>query len=117
MATDAHAGDTTLAPDDAFAVLGNGTRMEILRALADADDSLSFSELRDRVGVSDSGRFNYHLDKLDGHFVTDTSDGYQLQNAGKRVNKAVLSGGLRSRQRWDQRRLTTPVTYAGLRSK
>jgi len=48
-------GTSTLPPDDAFAVLGNETRMEILRALGDADGPLPFSELHDRVGTRDSG--------------------------------------------------------------
>lgn len=86
--------DTTLAPDDAFAVLGNETRMEILQTLGAADSPLPFSELRGRVGMLDSGRFNYHLDELVGHFVDRTEDGYELQRAGERVIEAVLSGAV-----------------------
>lgn len=94
MATDSHPGDSTLAPDDAFSVLGNETRMDILQTLAEADGSLSFSELRERVGVRDSGQFNYHLDKLVGHFLEDTEDGYGLRRAGSRVIEAVVSGAV-----------------------
>lgn len=94
MSTDADTGDTTLPPDEAFAVLGNETRMEILQKLAEADEPLSFSELRDRVGVSDSGQFNYHLDKLIGHFLESTSDGYELRRSGERVVESVLSGAV-----------------------
>lgn len=65
--------------------------MEILRTLGDADESLSFSKLRDRVGPRDSGQFNYHLGKLEGHFVTQTDDGYVLRRAGESVLEAVLS--------------------------
>ena len=83
-----------LAPDEAFAALGNETRMAILRTLGDADGALTFSELRDRVGMADSGQFNYHLGKLDDHFVRDTGDGYTLQRAGERVVEAVLSGAV-----------------------
>lgn len=94
MAAESDSGGPTLPPDDAFSVLGNETRMEIIQELADASDRLPFSELRDRVGVSDSGQFNYHLDKLVGHFVEDTEDGYGLRRAGERVIEAVVSGAV-----------------------
>lgn len=94
MASEADEPDTELSPDDAFAVLGNETRMEILQTLGEADDPLSFSELRDQVGVSDSGRFNYHLDQLAGHFVQHSADGYELNEPGSRVVQAVLSGAV-----------------------
>lgn len=84
----------TLAPDEAFGVLANDTRMDILRALADADGALAFSELRDRVGIRQGAQFNYHLDKLVGHFVAKTDDGYALRQAGQRVVEAVLSGAV-----------------------
>ncbi|WP_254272759.1 DUF7347 domain-containing protein [Haloarcula marina] len=39
-------------PDEAFAALSNGTRVDILRALSEADDhTATFSELRDAVVV------------------------------------------------------------------
>lgn len=85
---------TVLSPNDAFAVLGNETRMEILQTLGNADGPLSFSELRDRVGMRDSGQFNYHLDKVDGHFVSKTGDGYELRQAGRRVIQTVFSGAV-----------------------
>lgn len=92
MTFESDEGDTSaLSPDDAFAVLGNDTRMKILQTLGEADEPLRFSELRDRIGVRDSGRFNYHLDKLTGHFITETDDGYALRPAGTRVVEAVLS--------------------------
>jgi hypothetical protein len=84
----------TLSPDDAFGVLGNETRMQILRVLGEADDSLAFSALHDAVDVRDSGQFNYHLDKLKGHFVRKTGDEYVLRQAGNRVVEAVLSGAM-----------------------
>lgn len=83
-----------LSPDKAFAVLGNHTRIEILQTLADANEPLSFSELRNRVGIRDSGQFNYHLDKLDGHFIRAIDGGYVLRRAGERVVEAVLSGAV-----------------------
>lgn len=86
--------EAAIPPDDAFNVLGDETRMEILQTLGEADESLSFSELRERVGIRDSGQFNYHLDKLKGHFVQKTEAGYALERSGERVIQAVLSGAV-----------------------
>lgn len=94
MAPEGDSGDATLAPDDAFSVLGNETRMRILQTLAEADGPMSFSELFDHVGVTDSGQFNYHLDKLVGHFLRDADDGYELRRAGERVHEAIVSGAV-----------------------
>lgn len=88
----------TLAPDEAFSALANETRMAILRTLWEAIDhtadssALSFSELYDRVGAGDSGRFNYHLGKLRDHFVRRTDDGYELTDAGLQVVQTVVRG-------------------------
>ncbi|MFP9061299.1 ArsR/SmtB family transcription factor [Natrialbaceae archaeon A-chndr2] len=72
-------------PTDALEVLGNETRIAILRALADADGPLRFTDLRQRVDVRDTGRFNYHLSKLCEYFVRETADGYELGHAGTRL--------------------------------
>lgn len=94
MVTAADDSDSTLPPDDAFAVLGNETRMEILQTLGQADGPVPFTELRERVGVRHSGQFNYHLGKLTGHFIQETDDGYGLRRAGTRVIESVLSGAV-----------------------
>lgn len=87
-----------------FELLGNETRLGILLALWEAkplhpseDQSietllLSFSELRDRVGVRDSGQFNYHLEKLVGPLVHDTGDGYVIRGTGEDIIEAVIAG-------------------------
>lgn len=92
MSTEPGDETTPLSPDDAFGVLGNQTRMEILQTLSRADGPLSFSELCDRVGVSGSGQFNYHLGELTGHFVKNAENGYLLDDPGRRVIEAILSG-------------------------
>ena len=81
-----------MTPEEAFAVLGEETRLEILRALGDAEGPLSFSDLFDRVEYDDSSNFTYHLEKLVGHFVRKTDCGYELRQPGARVVEAVLSG-------------------------
>lgn len=64
----------SLVPDEAFAALGNETRMEMPRALGHADGTLSFSELYDRLDVADSGQFTNRLDKLLAHFLRKTDE-------------------------------------------
>ncbi|WP_256298312.1 ArsR/SmtB family transcription factor [Haloarchaeobius salinus] len=83
---------------DAFAALGDETRVAILEAFVEArredpeNRAMTFSELRDRTGVTDSGRFNYHLGKLRGRFVEETDEGYLLTYAGREVVGAILGG-------------------------
>ncbi len=79
-------------PEEAFALLGDDTRVAILLALADDDGPVAFSDLRDRVGVRDSGQFNYHLRKLADHFVRKTESGYELTLAGDRIVGALHAG-------------------------
>ncbi len=85
---------STLSPEEAFSLLGNETRVAIVRELGElSGESLSFSALRDRVAVADSGQFNYHLKKLVGSFVTRTEEGeYELTYAGARIVGAIHSG-------------------------
>jgi len=89
---------------DTFSLLAQETRLTILRELAaagpaDEREPVSFAELRRRVGTSDSGRFNYHLDKLQPQFVqhVDEDDGpagYRPTWAGVRVVGTALAGQL-----------------------
>lgn len=84
-------------PAEAFSLLGDPTRLAILRSLWEAQQdsdkkTVPFEVLRERVGVADSGRFNYHLGKLTNRFITQTDDGYQLRYAGTRVVGALLEG-------------------------
>jgi hypothetical protein len=83
-----------IAPAEAFAVVGNETRLSILEALWTLERPAAFSELRREVGMRDSAQFNYHLSKLTGQFVTKTDDGYDFLSPGRAVIQAVLSGTL-----------------------
>lgn len=85
---------------ETFSLLGDSTRLAILRSLWEAQKdrekkTVPFEVLRERVGVADSGRFNYHLGKLTNRFITQTNDGYQLRYAGTRVVGALLEGLMR----------------------
>lgn len=94
--------DGAAAPDRAFWLLSDETRLDILRAVWAADaDVLSFSEIRDRVGRPNSGQFNYHLGKLAGHYLTKVDGGYRLSPAGREVVRAVLAGSLTEQPRFD----------------
>lgn len=88
-------GDTrTAMAADALDALANEHRIEILRVLADADEPLAFSDLRESVGMYDTGRFNYHLTELCGQFVRETDGGYELGYRGERV--VLAAAGLDS---------------------
>ncbi|KTG28444.1 winged helix-turn-helix domain-containing protein [Haloferax profundi] len=85
--------DDCLSPAEAFAIVADETRLTILEALWESPDRpVPFSELRRRVGVDDSARFNYHLGKLRGQFVHKTDEGYDFRHAGEKVVRAVLAG-------------------------
>jgi len=87
-----------IAPEEVFELLGNEIRMGILRALWAAYDplstenALSFSELYEAVPVSDSGQFNYHLDKLRGRYVERTDGGYEFRPVGLKLVQSVIAG-------------------------
>ncbi|MFB6111209.1 MAG: winged helix-turn-helix domain-containing protein [Halobacteriaceae archaeon] len=82
-------------PEEAFDAVADETRLSILRTLVEASDPLPFSELRAEVGVADSGRFNYHLDKLRDAFVRQTDGGdYEVTQAGQTIVGAIQAGRL-----------------------
>lgn len=88
---------------EAFEVLGHETRLAILLTLWEAqnpggpvseptDVTLSFSDLRERLGRPDSGQFNYHLKKLAGTFVEQSDEGYTLTTPAERILHTVFAG-------------------------
>ncbi|PSQ04798.1 ArsR family transcriptional regulator [Halobacteriales archaeon QS_4_69_31] len=88
------AGDAAdVEPAEAFGVVANETRLDILEALWRAPDSpVAFSELHDAVEMRDSAQFNYHLQQLTDQFVAKTDEGYDLRHAGAQVVRAVRAG-------------------------
>lgn len=87
-------GSSGLSPDETFAVLGKKVRLQILQTLGEADEPLAYSELYDRTEYDDSSNFNYHIGKLEEHFIRKTEEGYVLRHTGRRVIEAVLSGAV-----------------------
>jgi DNA-binding transcriptional ArsR family regulator len=91
MSDPSSGGTARLTPEEAFSVLGNELRLAILRTLREVDEA-TYSELKAGVGVIDSGRFNYHLSKLVGHFVARVEGGYRLRPPGEQVVRAIDAG-------------------------
>jgi DNA-binding transcriptional ArsR family regulator len=100
-------------PEAAFGVLADATRVDILRALWDAEDPMAFSALREAVGVRDSGQFNYHLDKLVDRFVAKGEDGYELTLAGRHVVGAIHAGAYTMDGEMDPITLDRPCSACG----
>lgn len=86
--------DGEFPAEEAFALIGDELRAEILRVLGERPhEGLSFSELRRSVDEDvDSGQFNYHLQKLVGHFLERTDDGYVMRASGLALYRAIKSG-------------------------
>ena len=94
--------DSRVAPETAFAALGNELRVAVLRVLGEFEDAgdgrgLSFTEIYDRVDIDSTSQLSYHLEKLDGVFLRSSPDGYVLTQAGDRVVRAVRSGAYTER--------------------
>jgi len=101
-------------PEDAFSLLGHETRIGIIQALWQAgDDSVSFSELRERADVADSGQFNYHLGELVGTFITREGEGYELTYAGRQVVGAILDGTYTKQASIDPFEIDVPCVSCG----
>lgn len=87
-------------PDSVFGLLGDETRLDILQTLWErydpeaTDNAVTFSELFDRVDVTDTGNFNYHLGRLTEQFVRRTDEGYELASPGLKIVRAVVAGGV-----------------------
>lgn len=114
MASAGEEGESApLSPDEAFSALGNETRIDVLQTLGQAETPLSFTELRDTVGIDPGGLFNYHLDQLVGHFIAKTDDGYRLRAPGRRVVKAVLSGSIAEPPATDRERIDQACQLCG----
>lgn len=82
---------------DVFELLSHSDRLSILRTLVDVsrakgEQTIRFTDLRDRSAIDDNGRFNYHLGRLVGVLVTRTTDGYRLSAFGHRVLAPMVAG-------------------------
>lgn len=112
MPTTDEGNTSALFPDAAFEMVGNETRIQILRTLGEREP-LTFSEIYDRVEMDDTGNFTYHLDKLVGHFVRKSGDEYELREPGSIIVQAVLSGVITEAPILEPTRLEAPCPYCG----
>lgn len=92
--------DTADSLEAAFTLVANDIRLNILRALwelytddpAPEPEPVQFSELKERVGIRDSGQFHYHLDELVPLLVNRHEAGYTITYAGAQIVGAGFSG-------------------------
>ncbi|QAU14106.1 ArsR family transcriptional regulator [Halorubrum sp. BOL3-1] len=81
-----------------YRALTDETRIQILLVLADQYDEawssgwLTFSELRERVGVEDTSRFSYHLNELQDEFVVKIEGRYRPRVAALEIASAIRAG-------------------------
>ncbi len=96
--TDAGTPDTRAS--EAFDLLGNETRLSILLAiweeqvpLAD-DNAVPFSRIFDQVDLDDRGNVSYHLEQLEGQFITQHTErgGYELLIPGLKLVRTIVAG-------------------------
>ncbi|SEH16544.1 hypothetical protein SAMN04487967_2696 [Natronorubrum sediminis] len=81
---------------EAFSLLNHEIRLEIVLALLEDWQAVyteprSYAELMEAVGMRDSGKFNYHLDKLRGVYVWQVEDGYVPTASVTALYRAVLA--------------------------
>lgn len=88
-----------LTPQEAFAILGNEYRAEIIRTLGDEQGTegprptVPFSALYSKADVDiPTSQFNYHLQKLVGPFVDKTDEGYRLRHEAVTLYRTILAG-------------------------
>lgn len=88
-----------LDQDTAFSLLADDTRVRIIQELGRATASpetgiptLPYADLKSRVGIRDSGRFNYHLKQLVGNYVAKEDGGYRLRWPGMVLYRTLVAG-------------------------
>jgi len=97
--SDGGTSENSLTSQEAFAILGNEYRAEIIRTLGDEQGSegprpiLSFSELYSKSDVDiATSQFNYHLQRLVGPFIENIEEGYRLRHGAVTLYRTILAG-------------------------
>ena len=101
MSGDGDPGEMGTAEDraavrDAFSLLAHDIRLDIVLALLENwaavfTEPQSYSDLMAAVGMEDSGKFNYHLDRLRGVYVEQVEDGYVPTASAVALYRTVLA--------------------------
>lgn len=86
---------------EVLSFVGDPIRLRILSTLYNTSSepdpqprAINYTDLQEAVNVEDSGRFNYHLKKLTGHFVKSVDGGYRLLDPGKEIVRLLRRGTL-----------------------
>lgn len=78
------------AATDVFETLSSQVRLEILTALDEHSEPVSYTALRAETSIDDNGQFNYHLRQLDS--LVRSQDGrYALTDDGAALVESVLA--------------------------
>lgn len=85
---------------EAFALLGDTTRLAILLALWEhydphaEENAVPFSTLFERVEYDNPGNFRYHLEQLTGQFIEQRGErgAYELRVPGLKLVQAIIAG-------------------------
>lgn len=92
LANPNEAPDTTEIKNatNTFEVLSNTTRLEVLATLYSRTDPLTYTEIREATSVTDKGKFNYHLRRLD-EFLSHQDGRYALNTHGCDLLQSVFT--------------------------
>lgn len=103
------------AAEDAFAVLANRIRLQILQTLGETSDqtSYSFTELYEAVDISNTSQFSYHLNELTDQYVQQTDGEYVISDAGLRIVQSVSAGEYTARPEFESISVSTCCPYCG----
>ncbi len=113
----------TQEPAELLKLFGNDTRRRILQTLWEhlnindyatrGQIGLSFAELRERAGVSDSGNFNYHIGRLTGKLVEKQDGEYVLTPLGYNLMRCIQELRSFSYEAQPEQRVDTPCPFCG----
>ena len=103
---------------EAIGLLGDAQRLGILVAVADPTrgekspwEPMSFTELYEAADVDSTSGFAYHLEKLVGPYLTETSEGYRLTYNGARIVRTIRSGRFEATPAFDDERITGTCAF------
>ncbi|MGM0604831.1 MAG: ArsR/SmtB family transcription factor [Halobacteriota archaeon] len=106
--------------EEAFSVLGNRLRVQIMEVLADGSDRkpVSFTDLYEAIDSSNTSQFSYHLKELTGRYVQQTPAGYVISDAGRRIVQSAKAGEYTLQPEFDPVEVSTQCPYcAGTSAK
>jgi DNA-binding transcriptional ArsR family regulator len=109
---------------EAFALLGDETRLAILLALWEEYDphadenAVSFSRISDRLDYDDPGNLRYHIEQLRGRFLRQRAagEGYELRESGMKLVRTVIAGAGVEEPTMEPTEIDQPCLLCGART-